>query len=245
MIENEGQDVKSTETTEVEPSTTTNTTETTPTSAETKNTEEDVVEGQHVPYSRFKEINEAKKALEEQMKEKDAKYAAYSQLDDTMQKHPELNAKINEVIEAWNNGDLTKKQAEKAIEEITDDASDPTVNNLVFATYNNEYMNLASKDFDDPKMVAKVGDATTFFMEKMYGKNAMSKYVPGRIKAAYKAGKEYLNEFADLKIAKYATSKKEDVQPNTKAGATVTSTKELRTHDDEVNFLAESLKNAK
>lgn len=220
-----------------------NTATTTEPSAETKKTEE-VVEGQHVPYERFKEVNEKAKQAAQELEEYKRKadiYKAYEELDNAMQSNPVLNDKVNEIIVAFNKGELTKKEMKEAIEDVQSEVStsqDPTLKEISFNMYNNEFMSLASKDFTDPKDIEKIGQATEIFLNNMYP-NALNAYKRGLMPKAYQEAKKFLTSFADNRIKSYVSEKKEVSVPTSKPGAVASTEKEFT-----VDSFAESLKNA-
>lgn len=220
---------------------------TTSASAETKNTDtSDVVEGQHVPYDRFKEVNEKYKTAAQELENYKSKaeiYKAYEELDNAMQMSPELNEKVNEIIVAYNKGELTKKEMKEAINDIKDDAGvvaqdNGTLKEISFNMYNNEFMNLAQKDFQDAKDIETIGKATEIILNQMYP-NALDSYKRGLMPKAYSQAKQLFTSFADRRLQGYVSEKKETSIPASKPGAIASTEKEFT-----VESFAESLKNA-
>lgn len=212
-------------------------------SAETKNTDNDldVKEGKPIPYDRFREINEKRKAAEAKLKEyesKAEKFKNYEQLDSAMVKDPVLNKSINKIINLYNTGKLTEEEKAEKIDEAIDASKDryeekiakieDRLNKSEFdemrkttGLYMDNFNAMAKKEYSEEKDIKLLEDRVTKIILSKYPNAPREGYRASRLEEAFKEAKDELEGYSKRRAVNYVKEKKADEPPATKTGASV------------------------
>lgn len=221
-------------------------------SADSLNTEEK--KSEHVPYNRFKEVNDKYRSTEKELNEYKSKMKYWESVNNVVEKNPMFTERLNGLIDDLNAGKLTPKQ-EKQVEQMVKEqqevvSKDPRVDELyqkyqrdTFNKYDGDFKTLANKDFEDPEDIAMVGKMLTDIINKEHP-NALDQYDPNLVSKYYAVAKSKVDALIKRQMDKYIKTKASDDIPTNKPGNPPANKVDLRKapRSEVANHLAERLK---
>ena len=186
-------------------------------SADSENTDET----KHVPYDRFKQVNDKFRQTEKELNEYREKMKLWDDVSKVASQDPRFNTAFNELVERYNRGELTAAE-EKKVEQMQEDVAsvnDPRVDTLLrkyekdtFNRYDADFTALASKDFEDKEDIAMVGKMLTDIINEKHP-NALEEYNPQLVSKYYTEAKQKIDNLVKRKMGKYMDSKASDDIP--------------------------------
>ena len=229
--------------------------------AASQNTEPEIKEGQAVPYERFKQVNEAKKAAETKLSEREKEFETHKagfDISREAMKDPVFRDKINEIVNLKNEGKLTAKQAAAAVETATtaSENRNPEIDELKqsfkyveeariqdnVSRYEDAFKEMAKADgYVDESDSALLNKLTTGYLLQA-NPNAPKKYSREELKKAYDKAHDEIEGYAKRKTAGYVKEKIADQPPVTKTGTAGTVTEDVLGHAAQTKLVAQHLK---
>ena len=209
------------------------------TSAETLKTEVEQHET-HVPYDRFKEVNERAKKAEDSLKiyeEKKALIEASEQLNQMISANPALYAEIENALKKY--GSPQSHQIQQQIQ-----SGDPLAQQVALNMYVGEFNRMSAED--------KVPEGLKpYYFE--FAKNELMKINPqplanfnlGLVGQAYSAAKKHIDSIRQAELASYVTEKKADASipaSGSSTGAPPVHKVELKNQNSRSEYMANALK---
>ncbi len=194
-----------------------------------------------IPYSRFKEINDAKKSLEEKL----GKYSPYEQMDEILQKNPELYAEVEKTFKGYAER-IGKTQGQPQGQSQGDDKVAFLENKLKAMEFNEIRKEYKSSWNDLTKDVAEEEKAALMKLTEleMYARHnaPYAEYNQKLLADSFKAAKEMLDKMVAGKTAGYVKSKVDDDVPGSGAGAPASREKIPMTREERSAAIAAGLK---
>ena len=230
--------------------------ETSTPSAATIKTEVEPKEGQAVPYERFREVNEAKKAAETKLSEREKEFETHKagiEISREAMKDPVFRDKINEIVNLKNSGKLTEKQVqaavEKAVEASETRTQDPEVAEIKKSlieqnvqryvdTFQSKAKTDGFSDKDDQEILEQL---TTKYLLAA-NPNAPKRFSQSEMDEAYTKAKDKMEGYAKRKTSSYVKEKIADQPPVTKPGTAGTVTEDVLGHAAQTKLVAQHLK---
>ena len=190
------------------------------TSADLENTEET----KHVPYDRFKQVNDKFRQTEKEFNEYKERMKSAESILDVAAKDEVFNKEFNTLIEKYNRGELTRAEEKQVEKQIAETTSDPKLDSIVerlerdtYNRYDTDFRSLAKEDFEDPEDLALVGKMLTDVINEKHP-NALEGYNPQLVSTYYPAVKEKVDKMIKRKMGNYINDKASDDIPSNKPG---------------------------
>lgn len=209
------------------------------TSAASLNTDNQTPET--IPYSRFKEINDAKKALEDKI----GRYSPYETLDNLLQKNPDLYADVEKTFKSYAER-IGQRKPEGQVVQGDEKYSnlENEVKSMKFERIRDSYKsswNEMTKDLASEEEKAALMKLTEL---EMYARHnaPYAEYNQKLLNDSFKSAKELLDKMVAGKTAGYVKSKVEDDVPGSGAGAPASREKVPFTREERAAAMAAGLK---
>lgn len=195
---------------------------------------------EHVPYSRFKEINDAKKALEEKI----GKYGPYEQMDEILAQHPELQAEVETVFRAFAEKSGQKPQEQNAPNDELSFLKNE-VQSMKFEKIRDLYKSKWGELTKDVKSEDEMGLLMKLTEIGMYAEHnaPYAEYNEKLLLDSFKKAKELTDKVIAGRTAGYVKDKIDDDVPGTGSGAGALGRKHTpQTREERAAFIAQGLK---
>lgn len=211
-------------------------------SAETLNTEASESSiPEHVPYGRFKEVNDKQREYAQKLEEYKAKeelYAAVEQFDSLLQQDSDLRETVEKALKQAAEGKKTQQaQQAQTQQQLTD---------YQRVTYDRYTMDFQAK-MKAEGIPEKHHERVMSMVYSEAGKlnpNALNQYDPSLLDKAYAQVSDFLSGIKQQANSQYVETKKGDETPPsaTKSGATPIKTQQFNGRGDRMSYLANGLK---
>lgn len=213
-------------------------------SADSLNTDTESTTPEIIPYARFKEVNEAKRALEEKI----AKFSPYEQMDQILQQDPELFAEVEKTFKGYVERKSQRPQQDQTVQHHSNDdvaSLKNEVREMKFEKIRDNYRsswNDLTKEIDSEEEKAALMKLTELEMYARH-KAPYAEYNDNLLKDSFKAAKELVDKMISKKSAGYVKDKVDDDVPGTGSGAGAVGKKSVpRTREERAAFIAQGLK---
>lgn len=208
-------------------------------SAETLNTDAEPENESHVPYNRFKEVNEERKRYKEEIEA----MAELKQFSEALEKDPELAKKLEEAIQEYSG--MNEEQAvlpdEDRIAKL-ESRLQSKEQEEIFKSYQSEFKDLVK---DVPETQKEILFTLTSSIAATMHKDPYTQHVPGLVENAYKKAKEQVDKIVKTGQAELVDEKISDSVPTSVTGSPVKEDVKLENQEDRSRVLSNMLKTMK
>lgn len=199
---------------------------------------------EHVPYSRFKEINDKYREYSEKLKsfeERENLYKIVEQFNDTLEKDPELQKSVQEALrQSQARMQSTNTAANPQQGQQQNQLSD--YQRVTLDRYNMDLQSKLKAEGIPEKHHERVVNLIYSEAGKLNG-NALNQYDPSLVDKAYANISDFFNGIKQQATSEYVNQKKGDVTPAsaTKSGAAPIKSHKFSGRGDRAAFLASGL----
>jgi hypothetical protein len=211
------------------------------TSAETLKTESEVHES-HVPYERFKEVNDKYRKIAEETKqylENKAFYESYEKFDQMLAAKPELMEAIQKAL--LNQGTVQSEQVQQAIQQ-----GDPLAQQVAYNMYISEFNRIAQAKGIPEKLMPYYGEFTRAELLKI-NPYPLANFNLQMLPVAFENAAKHIDAIRMDEKATYVENKKSDAAipaSGTTSASSPTRNEQLDTQDKRRDYIANALRAA-